>query len=70
MAFLAEFAGAEVMGKYFAYMLASTKRLSHFRKRVTTRTDSAITAALNLLWEESNEQRGAARQEQKYKPDA
>jgi hypothetical protein len=58
------------MGKYLTYMLASTKRFSHFRKRVTTRTGSAITAAFNLLSEKSKERRGDASQEQKYKRDA
>jgi hypothetical protein len=42
-----------MMGKYHAYIFASTKRLGHFHKRLTTRSDWAITAALNLLWEKS-----------------
>lgn len=39
------------MGKYHTYILASTKRLGRFRKRLTTKSDWAITTALNLLWE-------------------
>ena len=39
------------MGKYHAYVLASTKRLGRFRERLTTKSDWAVTAALNLLWE-------------------
>jgi len=43
------------MGKYHAYVMASTKRLSRFRKRLTAKSDWAVTAALNLLWEKSND---------------
>ena len=43
------------MGKYHAYVLASTKRLGRFRERLTAKSDWAVTAALNLLWEKSND---------------
>jgi hypothetical protein len=46
--------GTKIMGKYHAYIFASTKRLGHFRKRLMIRSDWAIMAALNLLWERSN----------------
>jgi hypothetical protein len=58
------------MDKYHAYIFASTKRLDHFRKRLTTRSDWAITAALNLLWEKSNGRSALAIREQKDKRDA
>lgn len=43
------------MSKYHTYVLAGTKRLGRFRKRLTVKSDWAITAALNLLWEKSND---------------
>jgi hypothetical protein len=58
------------MGKYRACIFASTKRLGHFRKRLTNRSDRAITAALNLLWEKSNGRSVLTIQEQKDKRDA
>lgn len=55
------------MGKYHAYVLASTKRLGRFRERLTTKSDWAVTAALNLLWEKSNDRSLLDIQEQKDK---
>ena len=51
------------MGKYHAYVLASTKRLG--RLRLTAKSDWAVTAALNLLWEKSNDRSLLDIQEQK-----
>ena len=53
------------MGKYHAYVLASTKRLGRLRERLTTKSDWAVTAALNLLWEKSNDRSLLDIQEQK-----
>jgi hypothetical protein len=53
------------MGKYHTYVWASTKRLSLFRERLTTK--SAVAAALNLLWEKSNDRSLTDIQEQKTK---
>jgi hypothetical protein len=58
------------MGKFPAYIFASTKRLGHFRKRLTIRSDWAIMAALNLLWERSNHPSALATPGQKDKRDA
>jgi len=58
------------MGKYHAYIFASMKRLGHFRKRLMTRSDLAITAALKLLWERSNHRSALAMRDQKDKRDA
>jgi len=55
------------MGKYHAYVMASTKRLSRFRKRLTAKSDWAVTAALNLLWEKSNDRSLLDIREQKDK---
>jgi len=55
------------MGKYHAYVLASTKRLGRFRERLTTKSDWAVAAALNLLWEKSNDRSLTDIQEQKDK---
>lgn len=55
------------MSKYHTYVLAGTKRLGRFRKRLTVKSDWAITAALNLLWEKSNDRSLLDIQEQKDK---
>jgi hypothetical protein len=55
------------MGKCHACVLASAKRLGRFRKRLTAKSDWAVTTALKLLWEKSNDRSLLDIREQKGK---
>jgi hypothetical protein len=63
VALISRSSDADVIAKYHAY-------LDRFRKRMTAKSDWAVTAALNLLWEKSNDRSLLDIQEQKDKRDA
>jgi hypothetical protein len=53
------------MDKYRADMPINTKRLRRFRETLTAKSNWAIMAMMNLLWEKSNDRSLLAIQEQK-----
>lgn len=50
------------------FMRAGVKRLGQLRSGLATKADSAITAALNRLWENEMERTGLQIQTDKSKP--
>lgn len=52
-----------------AFMRAGMKRLGRLRSGLGTKADSAITAALNCLWEKEMERNGMQIQMDKSKSD-
>ena len=54
----------DLVGEYRAYMLASTKRLGCFRKRLGKEANTAITTALTHLWEKETERSAIAIQKE------
>ena len=59
--------GTNVMDKYRAHMPVNLKRLRRFRERLTAKSNWAIIAMMNLLWEKSNDRSLLAIRDQKDK---